>query len=79
MPPSVLDSAAVAVHCRVCIGNDTGMLHVAAACGVPTVLVLGHRRLPCHDPAIQSLIAPSVAEVGLGDALEALSPFIQRT
>jgi heptosyltransferase-2 len=75
-PPSVLDSASVARQCLVCIGNDTGMLHVAAACEVPTVLILGHRRLPCHDPAIHSLLAPSVAQVSVGAALQALSPIL---
>jgi len=77
MPDSVLDSAAVVSQCSACIGNDTGMVHVAAACEVPTVLILGHRRLPCHDPAIRSLIAPSVAQVSLNDAIEAVSRVIQ--
>jgi heptosyltransferase-2 len=77
MPPSVLDSAAVVSQCTACIGNDTGMVHVAAACEVPTVLILGHRRLPCHDPAIHSLIAPSVSQVSLNDAFEAVSRIIQ--
>jgi heptosyltransferase-2 len=77
MPSSVLDSAAVVSQCSACIGNDTGMVHVAAACEVPTVLILGHRRLPCHDPAIRSLIAPSVAQVSLNDAIEAVSRVIQ--
>jgi heptosyltransferase-2 len=72
MPPSVLDSAAVVSQCAACIGNDTGMVHVAAACEVPTVLILGHRRLPCHDPDIHSLIAPSVAQVSLSDAMGAV-------
>jgi len=72
MPPSVLDSAAVVSQCTACIGNDTGMVHVSAACEVPTVLILGHRRLPCHDPAIHSLIAPSVAQVTLSDATQAV-------
>jgi heptosyltransferase-2 len=72
MPPSVLDSAAAVSQCTACIGNDTGMVHVAAACEVPTVLILGHRRLPCHDPAIHSLIAPSVAQVTLSDAIQAV-------
>ena len=77
MPDSVLDSAAVVSQCSACIGNDTGMVHVAAACEVPTVLILGHRRLPCHDPAIHSLIAPSVALVSLTDAVQAVSRMIQ--
>jgi heptosyltransferase-2 len=77
MPDSVLDSAAVVRQCSACIGNDTGMVHVAAACEVPTVLILGHRRLPGHDPDIHSLIAPSVAEVSLNDAVEAVARLIQ--
>lgn len=77
MPDSVLDSAAVVSQCSACIGNDTGMVHAAAACEVPTVLILGHRRLPCHDPAIHSLIAPSVAQVSLKDAFETVSQIIQ--
>ena len=77
MPASVLDSAAVVSQCTACIGNDTGMVHVAAACEVPTVLILGHRRLPCHDPDIHSLIAPSVAQVSLTDAMGAVSRIIQ--
>ena len=77
MPDSVLDSAAAVSQCYACIGNDTGMVHVAAACEVPSVLILGHRRLPCHDPAIRSLIAPSVAQVSLNDAIEAVSRIIQ--
>lgn len=77
MPDSVLDSAAVVSQCSACVGNDTGMVHVAAACEVPTVLILGHRRLPCHDPAIHSLIAPSVAQVSLTDAIAVVSRIVQ--
>lgn len=75
-PPSVLDSAAITKLACVCVGNDTGMIHVAAACEVPTVLLLGPRPLPCHDPAIHSLTAPSVQAITPKAVLEALEPIL---
>ncbi|TQV62011.1 MAG: glycosyltransferase family 9 protein [Halothiobacillaceae bacterium] len=74
-PPSVLDSAAIARQSTACVGNDTGMIHVAAACEVPTVLLLGHRPRPCHDPAMHALIGLSVGAITVEDVLESLSPF----
>lgn len=72
-PPSVLDSAAIARNCCCCIGNDTGMVNVAAACGIPVVLLIGNRPPLCHDPAIHSVKAPSVAAITLSDVLNALT------
>jgi heptosyltransferase-2 len=72
-PPSVLDSAAIARTCCCCIGNDTGMVNVAAACGIPVVLLIGHRPPLCHDPAIHSVKAQSVAAISLQDVLDALA------
>jgi heptosyltransferase-2 len=72
-PPSILDSAAIAANCCCCIGNDTGMVNVAAACGIPVVLLIGHRPPLCHDPAIYSVKAPSVAAISLTDVLDALA------
>ena len=40
----LLDSAAQAAGCHLFIGNDTGMLHVAAAFGVPTIGLYGPTR-----------------------------------
>lgn len=73
-PPSVLDSAAITRQCKACVGNDTGMIHVAAACEVPSVLILGHRPLPCHDPAIHALTASSVSAITVDDVLNVLKP-----
>lgn len=72
IPPSVLDSAAIARNCMVCIGNDTGMVNVAAACGIPVVLLIGNRPPLGHDPAIRSVFAPNVAAISLADVLDAL-------
>lgn len=72
-PPSVLDSAAIARNCCCCIGNDTGMVNVAAACGIPVVLLIGHRPPLCHDSAIYSVKAQNVAAINLCDVLDALN------
>jgi len=72
VPPSVLDSAAITHGCAACIGNDTGMLNVAAACGIPTVLLIGNRPSLGHDPAIVPVKAESVAAIRLTNVLDAL-------
>lgn len=72
-PPSVMDSAAIARNCCCCIGNDTGMVNVAAACGIPVVLLIGNRPPLCHDPAIYPVKAPNVAAINLSDVLNALT------
>ena len=72
-PPSVLDSAAIARNCCCCIGNDTGMVNVAAACDIPVVLLIGNRPPLCHDPAIHSVKASSVAAISLSHVLDALT------
>jgi lipopolysaccharide heptosyltransferase II len=38
---SILESAALVRHCRFVIANDTGLMHVADALGVPSVLIFG--------------------------------------
>lgn len=72
-PPSVLDSAAIARQCTACIGNDTGMVNVAAACEVTTVILMGNRPTLGHDPALRALTAPSVTAIKVDDALRALT------
>ncbi|WP_395141341.1 glycosyltransferase family 9 protein [Schlegelella aquatica] len=49
---TVLESAALLAQSDICIGNDTGMISVSAACGCPTVVVLGKRPTLAHDPLI---------------------------
>jgi len=71
-PTSVLDSAAIACHCTACVGNDTGMVNVAAACAIPVALLIGHRPPLCHDPAIHALTASSVAAISVDQVLDVL-------
>jgi len=47
----VLGSAATMCLADACVGNDTGMIHVAAAVGTPSFVLLGPRQPLDHDPA----------------------------
>jgi len=55
--------AALLSRCALCIGNDSGMTHVAAALGVPTVAVFGPT-----DPAVWGPRGASVSIVRQLDA-----------
>lgn len=46
---SIAESAAALTHCRFVVANDTGMMHVADALNIPSVLMLGptSRELGC--------------------------------
>ena len=45
---SLVELAAIARHAALCVGNDTGPTHLAAAVGTPTVAIFG----PDSDPAL---------------------------
>ena len=58
---SVPQAAALVAGCGLFLGNDSGMSHLAAALGVPTVAVFGPT-----DPAVWSPRGPVVRVVGGG-------------
>lgn len=63
------DLAAALSACRVSVGNDSGVSHLAAACGCPTVALFG-----ATDAAVWAPRGPSVrVVVAPGGMLEALS------
>ncbi len=70
VPPSLLDCAALLKTCQYVIGNDTGVSNIAAACELPTLILLGNRPLLCQDPDIHFVIARSVADITPEFALE---------
>ncbi len=37
-------------RCKLMVGNDSGMMHVAAAAGIPTVGLFGPTRAECYSP-----------------------------
>lgn len=77
-PPSVLDSAAIVRQCTACIGNDTGVVNVAAACEVLTVVLMGNRGSLGHDPDMKPLNASSLSAISIDDALRALTAIAAR-
>lgn len=46
----ILESAALTRCANVCIGNDTGLCQIAAACDCPCYIILGPRQKLDHDP-----------------------------
>jgi len=65
--PLPLLACAIAA-CRLFVGHDTGIAHLAAACGTPCVLLFGPT-----DPAVWAPFAPDVTVLRDGDALENVS------
>jgi heptosyltransferase III len=55
-------------RCRLFVGHDSGVSHLAAACGVPCVLLFGPT-----DPAVWAPPAPSVRVLKRGATLAAIS------
>jgi heptosyltransferase-2 len=50
-------------HCRLFLGHDSGVSHLAAACGAPCVLLFGPT-----DPAVWAPPSPRVKVIGpVGD------------
>lgn len=59
VPPAHLqETAALAAHCEAFVSNDTGLMHMAAAVGTPTLGIFGptaaHLYLPDHSLAVAS-------------------------
>lgn len=70
----VLGSAAALKLADVCVGNDTGMVNVAAAVATPTFVLIGHRRTLAHDPGhLFNVQAETLAAVTVEQVLELVS------
>ncbi len=52
-------------HCRLFVGHDSGISHLAAACGLPSILLFGPT-----DPAMWSPPAPQVRVIQHGPTLD---------
>jgi heptosyltransferase-2 len=66
---SVLGSAAALSLCDACIGNDTGMISMAAAVGCPTWVLLGPRPALDHDPLIKSIQSALLSDITVDDVI----------
>ncbi|HIV70881.1 MAG TPA: lipopolysaccharide heptosyltransferase family protein [Candidatus Aquabacterium excrementipullorum] len=74
---SIMGSAAAIQLSQACIGNDTGMVNVAAAVERPTLVLLGPRPLLDHDPLLTSLTAPTLSAVTVDMVMSALAARLQ--
>jgi len=77
LPDSVMDSAAIIKHCDICVGNDTGILYVAAATESKTLVFIGNRPIPCHDPEIKYITGESVASIKVDDVYNKIIEIIR--
>lgn len=68
----LLGSVAALHAVDACIGNDTGMIQIAAAAAKPTYALLGNRPPLDHDPLMVSILAPSLADVSVSQVLSAI-------
>lgn len=74
--PSVLKSAAALKFCDFCVGNDTGMLNVAAAVNVPSLGLFGATLPLQHDPLLQGISGPNMDSISVQDVVQHLTSFI---
>lgn len=66
--PALEDLVDLLVHARLFLGHDSGVSHLAAACGAPSVLLFGPT-----DPAMWAPPAAHVTVLQRGPTLEALT------
>jgi hypothetical protein len=64
----LLELTAQLANCRLFLGHDSGIGHLAAACGVPCLLLFGPT-----DPAVWAPPAPHVQAIKRGTTLESIA------
>ncbi len=70
----VLGSAAALQVADYCVGNDTGMVNVAAAVGTPTWVIIGSRPTLDHDPErMYNVTAPKLSDITVAHVLRLLN------
>lgn len=74
----VLGSAAALKLADHCVGNDTGMVNVAAAVGTPTQVIIGARPTLDHDPAtLRNVTAIKLADISVEHMLNLIGADIR--
>ena len=66
----VLGSAAALRVADMCIGNDTGMVNVAAAVGRPSFVLIGSRPTLDQDPLMQNVRAEKLSDISVQRVLD---------
>ena len=70
--PSVQRSAALLRQCQFCLGNDTGVLNMAVANGVPSLGLFGATPPLAHDPLLHALVGEGMAAIAVDQVLRRL-------
>jgi heptosyltransferase-2 len=76
-PPSILDTLSLLAGCQWCVGNDTGVLNLAAALQVPCLGLFGHTPPLRHDPLIAAVTAPGMAHISVDAVWAQARDFLQ--
>ena len=75
-----LDFAGLGAEALLCVGNDTGPVHMATYAGAPGVMLLSTRvSNPAHvgpRSAMVQLYAPNLASISTADVMNALEPLL---
>lgn len=70
---SVQRSAALLRQCQFCLGNDTGVLNMAVANGLPSLGLFGATPPLLHDPLLQGLVGAGMAAITVDQVLDRLA------
>ncbi len=70
---TIMQTAGILCAADGCIGNDTGVLNMAAATGKPAICLLGKRPLLLHDPAIRCLNHVPLHQLDVAEAVTAVT------
>ena len=75
----VYGSAAALQMADVCVGNDTGMVNVAAAVGTSTFVLMGPRPALTHDSNMRMITGSSLGSITPEEVLTQIAPLIRLT
>ncbi len=70
---TIMQTAGILLAADGCVGNDTGVINMAAATGKPAICLLGKRPLLLHDPAIHCLNGVALNQLAVTDVLAAVT------
>lgn len=69
---TIMQTAGILLAADCCIGNDTGVLNMAAALDRPAICILGKRPLLSHDPLIHCITHAPLTQITVDEVLPVL-------
>ena len=69
----ILEAAAVTSLCEICVGNDTGILNIAAATGTVSIGLFGTSNPQNRNPFITAIV-PSEIRIKSGNGMDMITP-----